>query len=245
MSIGYVASALKTAADLGSPILNLTHAALGLCDEAEELNNSQPGSPNEMEELGDLLWFAALAGRVASDAIGADVWVWRDREAFVSPRQAITTCACIVAGLVKKPFAYGVDAKPVPWPEIVENLRTIIRAAEDVAIRRGWTLEQVQAANIAKLASRYKGGGFSASNAANRDASAEMEAIMAHTSPGPVQDQILEFVRDAVEFGHALSMDERDALVSRYSAAGHDVDSKFYRSQGGNFWVVKATEAFN
>lgn len=241
MSIEYVSAAMKTAADLGSPILNLTHAALGLVDEAEELANSQPGSPNEMEELGDALWFAALAGKVAADAIGADVWSGRDHGAFVSPRAAITGCACQVAGLVKKPFAYGVEAKPIPWPEIVERVREIISAIEDVARRRGWTLEQVQAANIGKLSRRYKGAEFNAKHAANRDTSAELEAIMAHTSPGPTQDQILEFVRDAVEFGHALSMDERDALVSRFSSAGYLADSKFFRAHSGNFWVVKAT----
>lgn len=176
----YVEKALKTAAALGNPIYDLTHAALGLCDEAEELTQAIPGSMNMLEELGDLLWFAALAGNVIFNE--AELDVWPDNGAAVETRTPeywiteIIGAACAIAGLIKKPFAYG-GSKPVPYKKIASRVTDIIIAVQATATAHGWDMRYVQEANIAKLGARYKGGGFNSDNALNRNTDAEMAAI--------------------------------------------------------------------
>lgn len=177
----YVGKALKTAVDLGSPVANLTHAILGLCDESMELFDAAPASANELEELGDLLWFCALAGSVIKAESQIDVWEQAalnplKTESHTSTFDLIVEQSCTAAGLIKKPFAYG-QSKPIPYKEIAAVVSTIISAVERIAIARNWSLEIIQNANIAKLNKRYKGGGFDSTNAFERDTAAEIAAI--------------------------------------------------------------------
>lgn len=172
----YIEQALKTAAALGNPVYDLTHAVLGLCDESEELFNAMPGTMNELEEMGDLLWFCALAGNVIFNEAHIDVWPNGDELPEYADRITIMTAACAAAGLVKKPFAYG-DSKPVPYEKVAKLVRSIIFGVQYIANARGLWLDYVQEANIAKLTARYKGGGFNPDNALNRNTDAEMAAI--------------------------------------------------------------------
>lgn len=177
----YVGEALKTAVDLGSPVANLTHAILGLCDESMELFDAAPASANELEELGDLLWFCALAGSIIQAESQIDVWEQAalnpmNAENHLSTFELITEQSCTAAGLIKKPFAYG-ESKPIPYKEIAAVISTIISAVERIASARDWSLEIAQNANIAKLQKRYKGGGFDSTNAFERDIAAEIAAI--------------------------------------------------------------------
>lgn len=172
----YVAAALKTAAQLGNPIFDLVHATLGLCDEASELMNANLGSDNEKEELGDMLWFCALAGNVIFNESHIDVWPSGDYQRGACSRRTVMELACDAAGLIKKPFAYGGN-RPVPYAEIAEKVHSIILCIEFMAQSSGWTLAEIQQANIAKLQARYKGGTFNSENALNRNTDAEISAL--------------------------------------------------------------------
>lgn len=66
----YQGLAMRTAKDMGSPQMNLIHAALGVTSDAGEFATAIKahavyGKPldvvNCIEELGDVLWFVALA----------------------------------------------------------------------------------------------------------------------------------------------------------------------------------------
>lgn len=172
----YVSAALKTAAQLGNPIFDLVHATLGLCDEAAELAQAYLGSDNEKEELGDMLWFCALAGNVVLNEASIDVWPSGESNRTPCSRRIVMELACDAAGLIKKPFAYGGN-RPVPYSEIAEKVKSIILCIEYLATESGWTLAEIQQANIAKLQARYKGGSFNSGNALNRDTDAELSAL--------------------------------------------------------------------
>jgi NTP pyrophosphatase (non-canonical NTP hydrolase) len=66
----YEAAAMRTAKDMGSTKMNLIHAALGMSSDAGEFTDAVKkhaiyGKPmdleNLVEEIGDVLWFCALA----------------------------------------------------------------------------------------------------------------------------------------------------------------------------------------
>ena len=66
----YEAAALRTAKDMGSVPMNLIHAAMGLSSDAGEfvdcikkhtIYGKKLDRENAIEELGDVLWFVALA----------------------------------------------------------------------------------------------------------------------------------------------------------------------------------------
>ena len=234
----YKAQALKTAADLGSVINDLTHAALGLCDESHELAMAQPGSTNEIEELGDCLWFATLAGELIEQATGVDVWEQRPTERTASPRMAIMINSCAVAGMAKKPFAYGMAKKPIPWQELAECVGVIISAIEDTATSRNLSLADVMRANLAKLGVRYDGA-FCATQAVERDTSAEIAGIDRELASA----DIAEYVAGALSYEICDTIDERDAAISRIVSNSQKAESKFFsaaKSKCSRCWVIKA-----
>lgn len=153
----------------------LLHAALGLCDEANELKCARIGSVNEKEELGDLLWFCALAGQILKAQGGVDVWSNNYFQTDNASVGQIITSAGEIAGLVKKPFAYGPD-KPVPYLQIGGEIMVIIATVEAIGKARGWSMDEIKRANIAKLQERFPEK-FDSHAAYNRDTEAEANAI--------------------------------------------------------------------
>ena len=152
----------------------LIHATLGLCDEAGELYVAKPGSTNEKEELGDILWFCALAGQVIKFESNVDVW--NSEKVAESPDKTfIMFAACEMAGLVKKPYAYGKE-KPVPFSRIAGQVMAIISVVKAIAKARSWDVEEIKAANIAKLKERFPDK-FDTKAAYTRNTDAEAEAI--------------------------------------------------------------------
>lgn len=222
----YKEVALKTAAPLDGVIANLTHAALGLCDEAYELSIAQPGSVNEQEELGDCLWFAVLASHFIEKEIKVDPWRERPSQRVVSPRTNIMMKAMQIAGLIKKPFAYG-DKKPIPWHEIADCVGVIISAIEDAANNNGATIGDIMRSNLAKLSFRFDGS-FSSDRAINRDTQTE--------------NAVLDWVKDSKQYEICETADELSAAISRIVSSGYKADAKFFGATEvtPRCWVVKS-----
>lgn len=151
----------------------LVHASLGLCDEAGELFAAKPGSINEKEELGDLLWFCALAGQVIKFESGIDVW--SSTKQCTPDKTLALAAACELAGLIKKPYAYGKE-KPMPYARVAGQIMMIIAVVKAVCVARGWDIFHVKAANIAKLQERYPEK-FDSTAAYNRDLKKEAAAV--------------------------------------------------------------------
>lgn len=75
----YEEAAMRTAKDMGSVKMNLIHAALGLTSDAgefataiksSEIYNKPLDFENVVEELGDCLWFIALACKTIGTTMG-------------------------------------------------------------------------------------------------------------------------------------------------------------------------------
>ena len=153
----------------------LMHASLGLCDEALELKRARVGSTNQKEELGDLLWFCSLAGQIIKSQGSIDVWKNIHLQIDESSVSQIMVSALEIAGLIKKPFAYG-PSKPVPFAQIAGEIMVIIANVEAIAFSQGWSMDEIKQANIAKLQARFPDK-FNSEAAYNRDTKAEENAI--------------------------------------------------------------------
>lgn len=127
---------------------DLVHAVLGLCDEARELLDAKT-QENVIEELGDLLWFCALAAHT----LGVDLFK-RHAEAPVEGATPydIAAAALKLSGLIKKPYAYG---KTLPTTSITQELLSIVSAVETGADRLNLKLAEVMELNLLKLKMRF------------------------------------------------------------------------------------------
>lgn len=170
----YTALAMRTAADLGSHKLDFAHGALGLIDEAQELVDAV-SEENLLEELGDLLWFCALCGTaIITDPFktlqpGPAI----NHKTHLSAIEEIQTRANMIAGIAKRWLAYD----EAPRLERVEGyLWRIINLVKMIANAHGWTLSDVQEANIQKLRARFPDK-FDSARATHRDLEAEQEAL--------------------------------------------------------------------
>lgn len=96
------------------------------------------------------------------------------REDYMHMAAGIAGEAGEVLDLVKKNFAYG---KELDRDKLVEELGDLIWYINGMIHFSGTSWAEVFQRNIAKLSARYKGGGFSAENAINRDTDAEKAAM--------------------------------------------------------------------
>lgn len=146
----YMDLALRSAPHLGTPTLDFAHAALGLVDEAYELALAT-SEQNTLEELGDLLWFIALAGH----ALEADPFSFE--AGFHDVERASGTIGTMVAWLGEHAARVAGAAKTwlvdgqAPTAEITCRLARMVDLVRTIGERHGWTLEHIQEANIAKL----------------------------------------------------------------------------------------------
>lgn len=129
---------------------DLVHAVLGLCDEARELLDAK-GQDNVIEELGDLLWFCALVGQATSTDLFVVYAEDKGKYDGHTPFD-IAHSALGLAGLIKKPYAYG---KAMPKAAIHSEVLNIISAVEALAQRLNMTLGEVMELNLLKLKMRF------------------------------------------------------------------------------------------
>lgn len=169
----YIALAMRTNSSVTGQNADVTpdllHATLGMADELFEYNMSQSWL-NAVEELGDLCWFIALAGKTL------------DFNPFACPApdlQAAPTLADAVAsfvGSVKKSYAYG---KPLDRLSLTYLLDVMVARIDLIAQNKSKrSIDELLAANIAKLQARYPEK-FTAEAAVNRAVKQEAAAMRA------------------------------------------------------------------
>ena len=171
----YTTLAMRTMKPMGSDALDFAHAALGMVDESYELILST-SEENTLEELGDLLWFVALAGQAtmchpfpAEQGLHDDD---RGDGTILTMVEWLHEHASLLAGRAKKWMVSGKR----PGDDVEFRLARMVSLVRSIGEQYGWTLEHIQDANIRKLAARYPEG-YSDMRANHRDLYAEERAI--------------------------------------------------------------------
>lgn len=190
---------------------DLVHAVLGIADEAWELLDAKTGE-HVIEELGDLLWFCALADAATT---GDLFTIYADRGAEVEgcTPYDIATAALKLAGLIKKPYAYG---KPLPTEAIQAEVFKVIAGVEAIAGRLNITLGEVMELNLLKLKMRFPQR-FGCNDAIKRNVKHEA-ALFIHWQT------VLPVLR-AAEFW-TLTPSEEDATEAAEHLRGHSPSVK-------------------
>lgn len=172
----YIEMAMRTAVKLGRQG-DFVHAALGLVSEVQELMDAWDDDLSVHEELGDILWFVALA----CDVIACDPFRLRQEphDAWLSESAAaeeIQAYANLIASRAKRWHAYGREPDELEQGVEAGHLIRLIDLVEVIAKRRGMTLAEVQEANIRKLRARFPDK-FDQERALDRDLAAERAAL--------------------------------------------------------------------
>jgi len=171
----YTQFAMRTLKPLGSDALDFAHAALGLVDEAYELALST-SEENALEEIGDLCWFLALAGKSLGVApFDAERGMHYDQRASGTIGTMVEWLgehAALIAGDAKKWLVYGKR----PGESIEHRMARMVDLIRSIGEQHGWTLEEIQEANIRKLAARFPDG-YTDLAAKERNKAAEMKAL--------------------------------------------------------------------
>lgn len=207
---------------------DLVHAILGVGDEARELLDAKTPD-NVIEECGDLLWFCALA----DNALALDLFDNHQRDPVegVTPYD-IAAAALKLAGLIKKPYAYG---KPLPQAAIVVELLRIVSAVEAIAERLNITLSEVMELNLLKLKMRFPGR-FNCDAAISRNVAHE-QALFEHWQT------VLPIIRTSEIWFLCRKNEVDDAKAYLGSHYPGRSDTKYLKSESGRpgYWIAYAT----
>jgi len=149
----------------------ILHAAIGISTEVMELVFvDEADTAHFIEELGDILWYVA----VAADELGTS---FDDLLRFARPEDNVAKQLIEHAGgaldCVKRGLFYGVN---FDRDRFQGHLCQIVHAVQAIAGHQGYSLEEVQARNIAKLAKRYPEK-FLTERAVNRNVAEEMSVF--------------------------------------------------------------------
>jgi hypothetical protein len=127
-----------------------------------------------IEEVGDYLWYIALALRSLRtgfqvDYPGPDIsWM-----TFKDASMALTLSSSQVTDLVKKSLMYGKAIMPI---DLLDHLNAQYEVLRHIASMCDSSIEEAMAKNIAKLQARYPDK-FTQEAALNRDLDAEKAAM--------------------------------------------------------------------
>jgi hypothetical protein len=153
----------------------ILHAAIGASTEVAELILAESGDiTNVKEEMGDILWYVAIA----ADALGLDciedfLPLADQTRVDLDAVKAMVGAAADALDVVKRGLFYGIDLDEVKFGS---HFGTLLEAVQLIAKKSGWTLNDLKEANIAKLSKRYPEK-FTSEKAVNRDTVTEMEAV--------------------------------------------------------------------
>lgn len=146
----------------------LLHAAIGAVTEVTELLLATD-DVNVKEEMGDICWYVAIA----CDELGIgfeDFLVLADGERVEDdPYKAMLGGAGDALDTVKRSLFYGIELDEAKFGQ---HFGTMLAALRILARDEGYDMTDLQAANIAKLSSRYPEK-FTTEAAINRDVEAE------------------------------------------------------------------------
>lgn len=193
----------------------LTHSALGLATEAIELRLATT-LENQLEELGDIAWFAALA----HDAVGQPPCELTYNEP-TTIAHLMALCE-LWASRIKAGLFYGytskeTDSSPDAWTYIPMRILRIVQALS-IEHTRGALLES----NIAKLEARYKKKQFDAAEAQVRDTDGEMKAMTEKLGelPKPPEVTVEEIAKAVVPDADEPSLEDMISFTVANSKTG-------------------------
>jgi NTP pyrophosphatase (non-canonical NTP hydrolase) len=163
----YKPLALRTEKPLPTALLRLTHALLGLATESGEFTTTvkrvaiyeKPLSTEFIghmrEELGDLLWYVAIACDALEYEISEYQYLFDDFD-------QLTTTVQLIAVSTRLTREIGFFAFQLPLHEdagardfIMRSLLNIVCAVAHACDALGFSIEDVMAENIAKLQARF------------------------------------------------------------------------------------------
>lgn len=189
--IEYQEKALQTLRDLGRGE-NMLHAAYGLIDEVGELFGAlkkhrfygkELDITNVKEELGDALWFLSIAyHELNMPFVFHDLTGMRFSSSIRHLNSLQTSVSTFFKKVVNK-CELGPNEEIVDF--IFEGMEVYAQAVavdlQIVALKFGFTMEEVGKANNEKLLNkdkgRYKEGAWSKDAAINRDVNAERDIL--------------------------------------------------------------------
>lgn len=144
--------------------IRLLHAALGVCTEVAELYDGHT-VVNKLEELGDILWYLAIAD---------DVLDWHSEHYHADMTKPPVFYIGDLQDVVKRHIFYG---KELDVERISRSFSAIMEhVVVDLEVS-GLPLEDCYRANIMKLEKRYPEKFFDAKAAIHRDVDRELEHI--------------------------------------------------------------------
>lgn len=153
---GYLAQAVTTA--VYSPQWAVLYPALGLGNEVGELvEKFEAGAPAEelLAELGDVLWYVAALARDCRIAEDGLLWEQRPAPQYASASILhLVMAAGAAQGHIKKALRDHEGNLDTRRAGVLVELTALLTAADDIAVYLGSTIEDVCAANLAKLAGR-------------------------------------------------------------------------------------------
>jgi hypothetical protein len=160
------------------PNERLLHAAMGLVTETGELYELT-SEQHELEELGDICWYLALAYDVLGLDWDADKIV--DDESQVTlrganPLESLTIYSSELLDMLKKNIFYGKPLDMEVVISLVSNMKLALIVGTDMNDSCPHYFDEVVDANIKKLQKRYPEK-FSEEAAINRDVKAEYAAM--------------------------------------------------------------------
>jgi NTP pyrophosphatase (non-canonical NTP hydrolase) len=176
--IDYVKNATRTESVELFKVLHprLLHAAMGVNTEVAELLLSKPGDKiNLKEELGDVLWYAAIVAstfEVTFDELHSLAEIEKVEN---DPIEELYRSVSETLDHMKKVCFYG--KVELDGSLFGRHFGNIIHAVKILGQDEGWELSELQETNIAKLQRRY-GDKFSADAAINRNTANELEVMV-------------------------------------------------------------------
>lgn len=156
---------IRITADASIDSVRMLHAIMGITTELAELVDGN-GTVNFIEEVGDVLWYLAIA----DDVIG---WDSKHTVAFSMDKQPLYWIGEL-HDVMKRAIFYG---KPIDTHRLISACANVYADLVDEVFKEGLELQEVYKANIMKLEKRYPDKYFDANAATHRDVDRELDHI--------------------------------------------------------------------
>ena len=160
----------------------LLHATMGACTELAELIDGR-GTVNFVEEVGDVLWYLAIADDVIS---------WHPKAIVRKGKDPIYWLGEL-NDVMKRHIFYGTELNTFKLEGAFGN---ILADLVEALMNKGFTLALAMEANIRKLEKRYPEKMFTAQAAIHRDVDRELDHIMLNGELVPRVETLLELETD-------------------------------------------------
>lgn len=142
----------------------LLHAVMGICTELAELEDGQ-GNVNFVEEVGDVLWYLAIADDVINWQMYNRVYEYKSRLFWLGELNDV----------MKRHLFYGTELNV---DKLIDACIAIYRGLIVSLSNRKFVVEMAMEANVRKLEKRYPDKYFDAKAAVHRDTDRELDHIM-------------------------------------------------------------------